>query len=125
VGEGVPELVGVDVADARLFRPAVQHHLQGLEFQRPEPTEPEFGPVGVGMASPGTEVVAQGLSGLQPERCRSGAPALTHDHGDVLLKVEVVDLDRHEFGAADAAVEQHPDHRGVADFGTASLARRR
>nr|WP_241895735.1 hypothetical protein [Jatrophihabitans sp. GAS493] len=65
------------------------------------------------MTTTETQISAQRVGGLRPERAGTVAPALADNERDLMLEVDVLDAQYAQLPRPHPGVEQQPDHRSV------------
>jgi hypothetical protein len=109
VGEGVPELVRVHLADTRPLAAAPQQRGDAGLVQPAPALNPEPVGLGVGMAGSESQVPVEGLGGANAEGARTLPPSLAEHEGHLLVEVEVAHPHAEQLGAAHPGVGQQAD----------------
>jgi hypothetical protein len=114
VGEGVSELVRVQVLEARLSRSAPRHLAEPARRQWPAASKPERFGVSLGVRSADPEVPIEGLRGAvaDPDIARS-SPLRLDEQERQLVEIYVLDAKPGDLREPRSGVDEHSDDRGV------------
>ena len=103
----------MDVAEAGLLRPPLEHLAQPRVRHASLPAEPEPRFLRMVMPSTRAEVAVEVPSHSIAEGSGSWPTPLAHDESDTDVQVQVFHPQVHELGRSNAGVDQESDHRRV------------
>jgi hypothetical protein len=114
VGEGVPELVWMQIGNTGLLAPALKQVANAVLGQRATLPQPQRLQMGELVTAPDWQIAVERHSGLPAERQRALAAALAEYPDHVVLEVDPVQPHVDQLGMARAGVDEEHDQRGVA-----------